>query len=143
MQVDVFQATFQKTGEWLRDIRDALDWGTDQRAYVALRAVLQTLRDRLPIIEAVHVGSQLPMLIRGFYYEGWTPLDTPIKFNREGFLMSISAQLGNHADVDVEQVVRTVVDVMAAHTSPNLVHKIAGVLPKDFADLTPAGIATL
>ena len=49
MQVDVFQATLQKTGEWLRDIREVLDWDTDQRAYVALRAVLQTLRDRLPV----------------------------------------------------------------------------------------------
>ena len=68
-QVDAFQITLQKTGEWLRDIRQLLEWESDQRAYLALRAVLHTLRDRLPVVEAVHLGSQLPMLVRGFYYE--------------------------------------------------------------------------
>lgn len=31
-QVDVFQTTLQKTGEWLRDIRQLLGWDSDQRA---------------------------------------------------------------------------------------------------------------
>jgi len=141
MQVDVFQATLQKTGEWLRDIREVLDCDTDQSAYVALRAVLQTLRDRLPVVEAVHLGSQLPMLIRGFYYEGWTPLDKPLKFTRHEFLMCVSAYFGNNHDVEIARIVRTVMEVLAAHTNPNLVRKIAGLLPKDFADLTPAGVA--
>lgn len=141
MQVDVFQSTLQKTGEWLRDIRESLGWDSDQRAYTALRAVLQTLRDRLPTVEAVHLGSQLPMLIRGFYYEGWTPLDKPVKFTRAEFLMCVAASFGNDPNVEVVPIVQTVIEVLAAHTSLNLVHKIAGLLPKDFADLTPAGFA--
>jgi len=35
-QVDAFQITLQKTGEWLRDIRQLLEWESDQRAYLAL-----------------------------------------------------------------------------------------------------------
>jgi len=31
-------------------------------------------------------------------------------------------------------------EVLAAHTNPDLVRKLAGLLPKDFADLTPAGV---
>ena len=49
-QVDVFQTTLNKTGEWLRDIRQLLEFDSDQRAYLALRAVLHTLRDRLPVV---------------------------------------------------------------------------------------------
>jgi uncharacterized protein (DUF2267 family) len=29
--------------------------------------------------ETVHFAAQLPMLIRGFYYESWVPIDTPDK----------------------------------------------------------------
>ena len=140
MEVDVFNTTLQKTGEWLRDIRESLQWDTDQRAYQALRAVLQTLRDRLPAIEAAHLGSQLPMLIRGFYYEGWTPLDKPLKFTRDEFLMCISGYFRNDPTLDLVPVIRTVLEVTIAHTSPGLMSKISGVLPRDFADLLPAGV---
>ena len=46
---------------------------TDDRhlAYVALRATLHALRDRLGPENAVHLAAQLPMLLRGLYYEGW------------------------------------------------------------------------
>jgi len=39
-------------------------------ADVALSAVLHALRDRLTVSEAAQLGAQLPMLVRGFYYEG-------------------------------------------------------------------------
>jgi uncharacterized protein (DUF2267 family) len=29
--------------------------------------------------ETVNFAAQLPMLIRGFYYESWMPIDTPDK----------------------------------------------------------------
>ena len=70
---DVFDGTLQKTNVWLNDIMNELDWQEHPyKAYLALRTVLHTLRDRLTIEEAVQLGAQLPMLVRGFYYEGWT-----------------------------------------------------------------------
>jgi uncharacterized protein (DUF2267 family) len=140
-QVDVFQTTLQKTGEWLRDIRQALDWETDQRAYLALRAVLHTLRDRLPVVEAVHFGSQLPMLVRGFYYEGWTPLDKPLKMTREEFLACVGSYFRGDRDISAEQVTHAVVETMNNHLDPGELNKLAHVLPRDFADLLQAGVA--
>jgi uncharacterized protein (DUF2267 family) len=137
-QVDAFQITLQKTGEWLRDIRDAMEWESDQRAYQALRAVLHTLRDRLPITEAVHLGSQLPMLVRGFYYEGWTPGDKPWKLTHEEFLAGIAAHFHNEA-IDPVRVTRTVLEVMMAHTNIGQLAKIAALMPRDFCDLFPVG----
>ena len=45
--------------------------------YKALRAVLQTLRDQLPVNEAVHFASQLPLLLRGLLFEEWRPANVP------------------------------------------------------------------
>jgi uncharacterized protein (DUF2267 family) len=44
-----------------------------------LRAVLHTLRDRLTPEMAVHLGAELPMLVRGLYYEGWHMAGKPTK----------------------------------------------------------------
>lgn len=78
--LEVFDATVQKTHEWLKALMEELGWQEDrQRAYLALRAVLHALRDRLLLREALHLGAQLPMLIRSFYYEGWNPTHTPLK----------------------------------------------------------------
>jgi uncharacterized protein (DUF2267 family) len=140
IQVDALHTTLQKTGEWLRDIKELLSWESDQRAYLALRAVLHTLRDRLPVLEAVHLGSQLPMLVRGFYYEGWTPLDKPLKFTREEFLLVVASYF-REPGIDPAKVTRAVMETMAEHIDLGELAKLTRVLPRDFADLMEAPVA--
>lgn len=134
-QIDVFNLTLQKTGEWLRDIRQLLNWDSDQRAYVALRAVLHTLRDRLPALQAVHLGAQLPMLVRGLYYEGWTPLDKPLKFTRDEFLFAVAAHFRGEPELSAVRVTRAVLETMGEHIDPAELNKIVQLLPRDFSDL--------
>jgi uncharacterized protein (DUF2267 family) len=98
---------------------------SDHQAYQALRAVLQTIRDGLPVMEPVHLGSQLPMLVRGMYYEGWTPLDKPLKLTRDEFLTCVAAYFSN-TDVDIVPLVQTVIEVLIARTNPNLMTKSLG-----------------
>jgi len=62
--LDVFDKTLQTTNIWLDEIMDVI--GPDRQvAWHALGAVLRTLRDRLPLGLAAHLGSQLPLLVRG------------------------------------------------------------------------------
>ncbi len=72
-KLDVLDTTVQKTHEWLRDIKDELGFDNDHAAYAALRATLHGLRDLLVTDQVARFGAQLPMLVRGIYYEGWNP----------------------------------------------------------------------
>src|SRR3981189_922621 len=68
--LEVFDKTVQTTNAWLKEIMEAT--GLDRRrAYRALAAVLQALRDRLTVGEVAQLGAQLPILVRGLYYDQW------------------------------------------------------------------------
>ncbi len=64
-----FDTTVEKTNLWLKEIMAEMGTNDRHRAYLALSAVLHALRDRLPMEEAIQLGAQLPMLIRGLFYE--------------------------------------------------------------------------
>ena len=53
--------TVQETKRRLRAVAEQLHFEDRHHAYLALRAVLHALRDRLPPEVAVHLGAQLPM----------------------------------------------------------------------------------
>jgi uncharacterized protein (DUF2267 family) len=62
--LDVFDKTLQTTHSWLDEIMTKI--GPDrQLAWHVLGSVLRTVRDRLPLGLAVHLGAQLPILVRG------------------------------------------------------------------------------
>ena len=69
--LDVFDRTVQETNLWLKSLMEKLVTDDRHVAYFALRATMHALRDRIGPDNAVHLGAQLPMLIRGLYYEGW------------------------------------------------------------------------
>jgi len=127
----VFDTTIQKTNLWLHELMEDLDVADRHKAYQALRGVLQVLRDHLPVTEAVHLGSQLPMLVRGFYYEGWRPTGKPLKdHSAEGFLSAIAEHFPRDPEVDAEKMVRAVFSLLADHLPGGEIESIIAVLPK-------------
>jgi uncharacterized protein (DUF2267 family) len=136
----VFDETVQKTNTWLKDIAKAL--GTDRRqAYRALRAALHCLRDRLPVNEAAQLGDQLPMLVRGVYYEGWHPAGKPLKIrSSDEFLDGVAAGL-SRSGIDAGNAVRAVLLVLQDHVTAGEIEDVIQVLPRDIRALWPAGNA--
>jgi uncharacterized protein (DUF2267 family) len=132
----VFDETVQKTAEWLKGIAQA--FGSDRhRAYQALRAVLHCLRDRLTINKAAQLGDQLPMLVRGIYYEAWHPAGKPEKIRtRENFLARIATQL-SHAPIEPEDAARAVFQVLEKHVASGEVSEVIQVLPQEIRAMWP------
>jgi len=67
----------QVVAEWLNVLQRDLCWTDRDRAYRLLRATLHAIRDFLSVEDAAGLGAQLPLLIRGIFYEGWKPAHTP------------------------------------------------------------------
>lgn len=133
--LEVFESTLQKTNAWLNDIMAGIDVDDPHLAYLALRAALHALRDRLPVAEAVHLGAQLPMLIRGLYYEGWSPTKKPVKCDRSEFLAAIRGGFRGLEDVDPEDAARVVFAVLGAHISAGEMKDVRAVLPPEIRTL--------
>ena len=136
--ISVFATTTQKSYDWVRAIGEAL-YLDDTAAYIALRATLHALRDRLPTEEAVHLGAQLPMLLRGMYYDDWKPGRTPESLrDLPSFFQHVRARAGNLAIMDdTERLVRGVMGVLAAHVSHGELDDIAHILPRELATIIP------
>lgn len=136
--LEVFDTTVQQTNLWLKAIQDRLAVDDKHFAYLALRGTLHALRDRLPPELAVHLGAQLPMLIRGFYYEEWHPAGTPSRERHlEEFLQKVAKVFVREPPTDIEAVARAVLEVVAARLDPGQVSKVIHALPPELRALFP------
>jgi len=62
--LEVFDTTLHKTNSWLKELMQELHWQDRRKAYLALKATLHALRDRLTLDEAAQLGAQLPSFCR-------------------------------------------------------------------------------
>lgn len=131
-----FERTVQKTQEWLDDLMAEMGWYDPERAYLALRATLHTLRDRLTVEEAADLGAQLPMLVRGFYYEGWRPTGKPLKErHKDEFLAHIDAALAEYGLGSPEEIARGVFRLLNDRISPGEMEDVQRILPEEIQEL--------
>jgi uncharacterized protein (DUF2267 family) len=108
------------------------------RAYLGLKATLHALRDRLTVEEAVQLGAQLPMLIRGMYYEGWNPTGEPVKErHKQEFLGHIEEAFKRQQDIDAEQVARAVFRVLSRRITEGEIEDVKRILPPELRELWP------
>ncbi len=130
--------TVHMTNTWLGELKDEMHLEDREQAYHVFRAVFHALRDRLTVAEAVDLGAQLPMLIRGLYYEGWTPNGKPIKERkREEFLEHIATVLRQSPGIYPEGVAWGVFKVLQKHVSAGEIGDVKGVLPAEIRSLWP------
>ncbi|HEX5600307.1 MAG TPA: DUF2267 domain-containing protein [Hyphomicrobiaceae bacterium] len=127
----------QQTQEWLKELRDNGGLASEAEAYAVLRAVLHQLRDRLTLAEAVDLGQQLPLIIRGIYYEGWRPSHAPEKIRtKQKFLDQVTMRLLPH-QIPPEPAVRDVFALLAHHLDPGEIADVIDQLPAEIKELWP------
>jgi len=132
-QVSVIDRTVAKTNEWL--VRLCRELGIDdrQRAYGALRAVLHALRDRIGPEVSVHLAAQLPLLVRGIFYEGWDPGSTPQKLTLDEFIVRVEREATLHSSAEAASATRAVMQVLWDELAPGTMDHVIAVLPEEFA----------
>ena len=114
--LDTFDKTVQESNLWLKDVMERLNTNDRHHAYSTLRAVLHALRDRIGPESAAHLGAQLPMLLRGLFYEGWDPTGKPSKERHKAdFVAHIAKELPRADQREVEQGIYAALDVLSKH----------------------------
>jgi uncharacterized protein (DUF2267 family) len=136
-----FDQTVQLTNTWLKELMLELGWKQRNRAMLALRATLHALRDRLPLAEVAQLGAQLPLLLRGAYYEGWRPRAKPVRdrYGR-GFVEAIEHALGRRpgqAPVNAKQIAGAVFAVLDRRVSRGEIAQVRHCLPPAIRVLWP------
>ena len=131
----VVERAVDSANVWLHDLETT--WGVDDRdrTVAALRAVLHVLRDRLPIEETAHLSAQLPVLVRGLFFEGWQPSHQPARLHRDEVLVRIAHEAGLLFVDEAEAACRAVARVLWAHTTDGVMSHVVAVLPDDVGDL--------
>lgn len=127
----------QQSQEWLKALRDAGDLANETEALAELRAVLHQLRDRLTADEAADLGAQLPLLVRGIYFEGWRPSHKPDKIrSADEFLEGVSARLMPH-QIAAEPAARDVFALLARACDRGEIADVIAQLPPSIKALWP------
>jgi uncharacterized protein (DUF2267 family) len=132
-------SSVEKTNQTLKEIEAEYGWSKEerQRSYDALRAVLHALRDRLTVSEAADLAAQLPMVMRGLYYEGWRPAGVPITMSEHEFIERVQRELPFQPDGGTELLVQRVFHALARFVTEGEWDDIRATLPKEFAHLIP------
>ena len=128
------------TNAWLNAISDrtAADKGT---AYHALRAGLHAVRDRLTAEEAVHLSQQLPLMIRGIFFEGWQPAATPrLDRDKDAWMATVEGYLARDRETEItpEAAAQAVLTLLAERIDAGEMRHLEEQLPDEVAALARA-----
>lgn len=130
-----FDETLHLTNTWLKEILDDLTWSERADAYRALRATLHTIRDHVPIETTAHLSAQLPLLVRGVFFEGWRPhAVASAQRTEEAFLAPIANAFSEDQFVRPAAVASAVWRVLSRHVSEGEAQQVLGALPKAARD---------
>lgn len=134
----VFDRTLQTTNIWLDEIMAEL--GPDRQiAWKVLSTVLHKLRDMLPPELAAHLGAQLPLLVRGVYYDLYEPAKQPASLRtREHFVAEVETWLSDVRPIDPVLAIQTVFGVLNRHLSAGQVANVREALPASSRSLWAA-----
>lgn len=131
-----FDKQCRETLMWVYDVAERTtcpereDW-----AFNALRSVLHAIRDRTTIEEAFHLAAQLPVLLRGYYFEGFRPSAQKAKMNAGEFLIRIRKDMEPLTELSPEEAFGAVLVTLYEHVSIGELEDVKQSMPKDIVKL--------
>ncbi len=137
--VDAIDRSVEKAHIWLNDLAKELATEDGHHAYRVLRAFLHALRDHLPVDEAAALAAQLPIFVRGVFYEGWDPSHTPEHArDLDSFLQRIANEAGLAGETEASFAATAAGRVLRRHVSVGEAESVLHELPRHLRELLGA-----
>lgn len=136
--LEVIDHSVQLTHEWINELAERLDRQDHKQVLTLLRSVLTGIRDHLPHEESAGFAAQLPLLLRGMYYEGWRPAKTPeADRSQETFVGKIEKHFTMDLDFNGAEDIATVMRFLNGKVSPGEISDVRSALPPQIRNLWP------
>jgi uncharacterized protein (DUF2267 family) len=141
--MNLFDKADQQATLWVKDMMSTLDTEDAHLALHALRAGLHALRDRLTVAEAAQLSAQLPLVIRGLFFEGWVPTGKPLRIrHRAEFLALVREKYAPREDAAADEIVAALFHVLGKHVSAGELTDIMMILPEEIVELVSGAAGT-
>jgi uncharacterized protein (DUF2267 family) len=132
-----------KGRDFLQKTADNLGYPNDLiKAERILKAVLHSLRNRLSVEDSFQFMSQLPLLIKGIYVDGWKISKEFVRIKHlDEFINEVKHEAGNTAEVDFSNnsiainSIKNVFKTIVQQVSPGEVEHLKAVFPKELKQL--------
>ena len=134
-----FEHALHTANEWLKELNDHPEVRSERDAHSILRTVLHALRDQLSVEESAHLSAQLPMLIRGLYFDGWRPSIVPHRMPEAEFMQKLHQKLSDKKGVRLapEQALSLVFALLESRVGWGEIGHVKGSLPTYLRNLFP------
>jgi uncharacterized protein (DUF2267 family) len=136
IHVDIIDRSVEKAHIWLNDLAEELGTEDRQHAYRVLRAFLHALREHLAVDEAAQLSAQLPIFVRGVFYEGWDPSRTPEHArDLDSFLHRIATEAQLAGETEASLAATAANRVLDRHVSAGEARSVLHALPAHLREL--------
>lgn len=137
--LEVIDHSVHLSHEWINELAERLEWSSKRSTLRLLRITMRHLRDHLHVNELAQMSAQMPILMRGLFFEGWVPKITPIKErNASDFIAFITDQMGVAEEYHGREDIKCVFDLLNNRISKGEIEDVRASLPTGIRDLWPA-----
>ena len=138
-QIHVFERTTHEAHDWVNDLAGRIGWSGERDVLRLLRAVLCRIRDHLQINEMAQLSAQLPIMLRGMFYEGWQPKNMQLRERKaEDLIAAIEARVGDVLDYRGAEDIVAVFALLNARISRGEIADVRANLPAELKEMWPA-----
>ncbi len=136
--LEVIDHTVQLTHEWINEVRDRLGWSSSRDALRLLRVTLAQIRDHIGHDQVAQLSAQMPLLIRGMFFEGWTPAQTPVADrSADSFVKVIADKVSDVQDWRGSDDIAAIFNTLNSRISDGEIADVKANLPKHIRALWP------
>jgi uncharacterized protein (DUF2267 family) len=129
-RLDIFDRSLAKTNVWIDEVAAALGTADRRAAYRVLRAFLHALRDGVGIGESAQLAAELPLVLRGVYYENWRPVGHRHHARHpDEFLQRVASEALLAGETEASYAVAAAAGVLRRHVSPGELDDVLSSLP--------------